>query len=91
MHCEKEKRSGSTCQSKIAKLLEPRSSVFVKRVLVFLCAVASPVNLPSDHATIDLPRHLLYPVAMCMEQAGFASILWPLLCVRGCDRQENVS
>src|SRR5437899_3362236 len=25
MHCEKEKRSGSTCQSKIAKLLAPES------------------------------------------------------------------
>jgi hypothetical protein len=45
----------------------------------------------SEHATIDLPLHLLYAVAMCMEQAGFASFLWPLLSVRGCDRQENVS
>jgi hypothetical protein len=35
----------------------------------------------SDHTTIDLPRHLLYPVAMCMKQAGFASFLWPLLAV----------
>jgi hypothetical protein len=28
-----------------------------------------------NHAKIDLPLHLLYPVAMCLEQDQFASFL----------------
>src|SRR5437667_12593099 len=76
MHSEKEKRSGSTCQSKIAKLLPPPAlpvnpARAIAGGLCLVCTTLAP--LPSHAFTYDV----LAGSVIVQHQSTGTPLVWP--------------